>query len=151
MEPLSWTTLEFEEKDRHPDWVWYAGLVFAIAAVISFFYGNIFFGIFLIIAGASVVMFAQRKPKHLTIVLDEKEIIIDEERIVYERVRQFWIDETEKPDKLLLLVKGSFIPLMAIPLEGVTAEQVRVKMKSHSTEVFMRESLGIKIAERLGF
>jgi len=40
---ISWSTLEFEEKDRHPDWLWYAGLLFGIAATISFFYGNIFF------------------------------------------------------------------------------------------------------------
>lgn len=151
MEPLSWTTLEFEEKDRHPDWIWYAGLVFVIAAILSFFYGNIFFGIFLIVAGAAVVLFAMRKPKHINIMLDEKEIILDEEHIAYERVRQFWIDELEKPDKLLLLVKGGFVPMMAIPLENVTADTVRTKMKAHAPEVMMRESLGVKIAERLGF
>ena len=148
---LTWTTLEFEEKERHPDWIWYAGLVFVIAAALSFFYGNIFFGIFLVIAGAAVVLFAQRKPELLTITFEEKELVINEDRIAWERVQQFWIDETEKPDKLLLLVKGAFIPLMSLPLAGVTADAVRTELAKHAPEVLMRESTGVKIAERLGF
>ena len=151
MEPLSWTTLEFEEKDRHPDWIWYAGLVFVIGAVISFFYGNIFFGIFLVIAGAAVVMFAMRKPSMITVVFEEKSLVVDRERIEYERIKQFWIDESGKPDKLLLLVKGSFIPMLTIPLAGITAEAVRTEMKKYAPEVLMHESFGTRIADRLGF
>ena len=151
MEGLSWTTLEFEEKDRHPDWLWYAGLIFGIAATISFFYGNIFFGIFLVIAGVLVIMFAMRKPSTITVSFYEKEIVIDNEHILYARIKQFWIDETGKPDKLLLLVKGSFVPMLTVPLGGVTAEVVRTEMMKHAPQVEMRESLGTKIAERLGF
>jgi hypothetical protein len=151
MEPLSWSVLEFEPKDRHPDWLWYVGLVFGIAATIAFYYSNIFFGIFLVIAGVSMILFAKRSPKILTISLGEKELIIAEEHIAYERIKQFWIDETQKPDKLLLLVKGSFTPILALPLDSVSAETVRIEMTKHAPEVLMHESLGIKIADRLGF
>lgn len=151
MQPLSWTVLEFEEKDRHPDWLWYAGLIFGIAATVSFFYGNIFFGIFLVIAGASVIMYAMRKPTMLTVTFAEKELVVDNEHFAYERIKQFWIDESGKPDKLLLLVKGSFIPMQSIPLGGVTADAVRTEMTKHAPEVQMHESFGNKVAERLGF
>lgn len=151
MQPLSWSTLEFEPKDRHPDWLWYVGLIFGIASVLSFFYGNIFFGIFLVVAGVAMLFFAQRAPQTLSITLDEKELIINDEHIAWERVRQFWIDETAKPDKLLLLVKGSFIPMQSLPLVDVTAEAVRTELLKHAPEVAMRESTGTKIAERLGF
>ncbi len=150
-QPLTWSVLEFEHRERHPDWLWYAGLIFAIAATISFFYANIFFGIFLIVAGAAIILFAQRRPKMLSITLDEKDITVDNERILYERVTQFWIDETGKPDMLLLLIKGSFTPMMAIPLANVTAQSVRSEMLKHAPETMMRESMGSKIAERLGF
>jgi len=151
MNPLSWTVQEFEEKERHPDWLWYAGLIFAIGATLCFFYGNIFFGIFLIIAGTSVIIFAQRKPGILAITLGEKELSVNDEQIAWDRVKQFWIDETAKPDKLLLLVKGSVVPQMSLPLAGVTREAVRTELLKHAPEVLMRESTGIKIAERLGF
>lgn len=152
MEPISWTTTEFELTERHPDWVWYAGLVFVIGAALSFFYNNIFFGIFLIIAGVCTVMFAGHAPKQLVVTIGEKGITVNEESFEYTRIKQFWIDETEKQDKLLLLVKGSFVPVITLNLEGVTAETVRAALIARSiAEVAMRESFGIKIAERLGF
>ncbi len=151
MNPLSWSTLEFEEKERHPDWLWYAGLIFGIGATISFFYGNIFFGIFLIAAGAAIILFAQRKPSLLAISINEKEVLVNNEPVSFDRITQFWIDETGKPDKLLLLVKGSFIPMLALPLQDVSADTVRTRMLITTPEVFMRESNGTKIADRLGF
>ncbi|HWC57562.1 MAG TPA: hypothetical protein VG621_01230 [Candidatus Paceibacterota bacterium] len=149
---LSWETLEYEEKDRHPDWIWYAGLIFGIGAALAFFYHDLFFGIFLVIAGIAVIGFALRPPRYITIALGEKGISVDEEYILYERVRQFWIDETSKPDKLLLLVKGSFVPMLALPLHGeVTAETVRDLLKTHTQEIEMHESFATKLFERFGF
>ena len=148
---LSWTTHEFEKKDRHPDWIWYAGLVFAIGATLCFFYSNIFFGIFLVIAGSMVIIFALRAPKELTVMFREKELSINDELIAYTQIKQFWIDETAKPDKLLLLVRGSFVPIIVLRIEGVTAEAVRSELKKYTNEEPMRESTGVKIFERLGF
>jgi uncharacterized membrane protein len=143
--------MEFEAKDRHPDWVWTAGLVFGIAATISIFYDNLFFGIFLVVAGILIIMGAIRAPKQLTISIEEKMIRVNDDTIVYERVKRFWIDETAKPDKLLLLVRGGLSPVMAFSLEGVTAEAVRTALSAKEIpEEFIRESTGVKIAERLG-
>ncbi len=151
MNSISWSVLEFEEKERHPDWIWYAGLVFGIAAFFCFFYGNIFFGIFLCVAGTAVIYFAQRPPKMLTITLGEKELSVNDDVVPWERVTQFWIDESGKPDKLLLLVKGAVVPIMALPMANVTADAVRTEVAKHAPEAVIRESTGTKIAERLGF
>lgn len=151
MDNISWQTYEFENKERHPDWVWYAGLVFGISAVIAFFYHNLFFGIFLIIAGISIIMYSLRQPRLLEIILDDDGIKINDGRINYGNIKQFWIDESEKPDKLLLLVKSSFVPMLVIPVAGVKTPAVRAKLLLHLPEILMRESTGTKIADRLGF
>jgi hypothetical protein len=151
MQPIHWTTLEFEPQVRHRDWNWYAGLVALIAAVLAFFYGDIFFGIFIIVAGITVLIYAQRPPKTLSITIDDKGVTINDELIPYSSIRQFWLDETDKQDKLLLLVKGTFVPMIGLTLEAVTAEAVREAMKPNAPEVEMRESRTIKIFERLGF
>ncbi|MEO5646696.1 MAG: hypothetical protein ABIO57_00510 [Candidatus Paceibacterota bacterium] len=151
MQPITWTTLEFEPQDRHRDWNWYVGLVALIAAVLAFFYGDIFFGIFIIIAGATVLIYAQHPPRTLTITISETGVTINNDLTPYSMIRQFWLDETDKQDKLLLLVKGSFIPLLGLPLQGVTAQSVRDALIPHIPEVEMRESRTIKIFDRLGF
>lgn len=152
MESITWKTLEFEKKEnRHPDWLWTVGLVAALSATISFFYGNIFFGILLIVAGAVVILYALRDPKELSITIDENGIRINELSISYKNVRGFWLDESGKDDKLLLLVSGSFVPQLSLPLEGVTAEAVRTILSKFATETEMRESRSIALFDRLGF
>lgn len=148
---VTWTTLEYEQPDRHRDWNWYVGLIAVIIAVISFFYGNIFFGIFIIIAGITVILYALRAPRHLTIVINKDGININQSLLPYATVQQFWLDETDKQDKLLLLVKGAFIPLLILPLQGITADTVRDALKPHIPEVEMRQSRSVKFFEGLGF
>lgn len=148
---VSWTVHEFEQKDRHPDWVWYVGLVFAIGATLSFFYGNIFFGILLIVAGAVMIIYALREPKLLTIATAENGLTVNGELIPFDRITQFWLDETEKPDKLLLRVKGSFVPTISLPLEGISTQAVRAALKEKAKEEQLRESSSVKLFERIGF
>lgn len=151
MKPLSWTTLEFEKKDRHPDWIWTVGLVAALAATVSFFYGNIFFGIFLVIAGAVTIIYALKHPKELTITINETGVLINEDLIDYKNIKSFWLDETGKEVKLLLLVKASFVPTLSLPLIGVSAQQVRDALTPHTKEEEMRESRSIALFDRIGF
>lgn len=152
MESITWKTLEFEKKEnRHPDWLWTVGLVAVLSATLSFFYGNIFFGILLIVAGAVVILYALRDPKELSVLIDENGIKINELAIPYKNVRGFWLDESGNGDKLLLLVTGSFVPQLSVPLEGVSAESVRVVLSKFAKETEMRESRSIALFDRLGF
>ncbi|MDQ5930951.1 MAG: hypothetical protein QG674_116 [Patescibacteria group bacterium] len=151
MKPLSWKTLEFEKKDKSPDWVWTVGLVSVLSSVVSFFYGNIFFGIFLIIAGVVTIIYALKHPKELSITISELGISINEELIEYKNITSFWLDETGKEVKLLLLVKTSFMPTLSLPLEGVSASQVREAIAPYAKEEELRESRSVALFDRIGF
>jgi hypothetical protein len=143
--------MEFEKKNRHPDWLWTVGLISVIGAVLCFFYGNIFFGIFLIIAGAVVILYALRDPKELNIIIDESGVKINELVIEYKSIPSFWLDENGKEDKLLLLVKGSFVPMLSLNLVGVKAQDIREFLSKFTKEEEMRESRTIALFDRLGF
>lgn len=151
MNSINWKTMEFEKKNRHPDWLWTVGLISVIGAVLCFFYGNIFFGIFLIIAGAVVILYALRDPKELNIIIDESGVKINELVIEYKSIPSFWLDENGKEDKLLLLVKGSFVPMLSLNLVGVKAQDIREFLSKFTKEEEMRESRTIALFDRLGF
>ncbi|MBP6858061.1 MAG: hypothetical protein KBC11_02640 [Candidatus Pacebacteria bacterium] len=151
MQPLSWTTLEFEKKDRKPDWIWTVGLVAILSSVVSFFYHNIFFGIFLIIAGAVTIIYALKHPKELTVTIEEKGVNINDSFIEYKNITSFWLDENGKETKLLLLVKNSFIPTLALPLVGVSSSQVREALIKNVKEEELRESRSIALFDKIGF
>ncbi len=151
MDSITWKTMEFEEKKRHPDWLWTVGLVAALMATLSFFYGNIFFGILLLVAGAVTILYALQKPKELTILIDDKGITINDSLIEYKALPAFWLDETGKQDTLLLLVKGSFIPQLSLPLSGVKTDDVRAVLGKYSKEEEMRQSRSIALFDRIGY
>jgi hypothetical protein len=151
MKPLSWKTLEFEKKDKSPDWIWTVGLVSVLSSVVSFFYGNIFFGIFLLIAGAVTIIYALKHPKELSVTISELGVSINEELIDYKNITSFWLDETGKEVKLLLLVKTSFIPTLSLPLEGVSASQVREAIAPYAKEEELRESRSVALFDKIGF
>lgn len=149
---LTWKTLEFDKKERHPDWIWTAGFVALIVSVISFFYGNIFFGIFAIIAGTTVIFFALKDPKEISVTIGKESVSFDDHLVAYEKIKKFWIDEKGEKDKLLLAVKSGFLPILTIPLSGVSAEQVRTALKAHSVEESeIPSSRSSEIFDRLGF
>jgi hypothetical protein len=148
---LSWHTKEYEEKERGRDWHWYVGLIAVLAAVIAFFVHNIFFGIFLLVAGTVVIIYAKRKPEDMQIEIGVDGISINGDNIPFKHIKQFWLDETENQDKLLLLVQTSFVPLLAFTLEGVTATEVRAALDGKIPEIEMREPTSVKIFDRLGF
>ncbi len=149
---LSWSALEFEEKERHPDWLWTVGLVFGLAAAVAFFYGNFFFGILLVVAGIVVILYSFQKPKVLLIEIAEEGLFVSDQKIPFDKIVQFWLDETDKPDKLLLRVKDSFLPMLSIPLGDISTERVRAALAEKKVkEEFLRESRSIALFDRIGF
>lgn len=152
MDTLSWRTLEHAHKERGADWVWYAGLVAVVVAVLCFIFGNPFLGIFSIVAGVVVIMIALKKPDELEIVLSKDGIFINDLQIPYTGVTQFWLDERGESDKLQLIAKGSFAPVIEIPLEDVRAEDVREYLLAKGCEEKeIRASVSSALFHRIGF
>ncbi len=151
MENLSWTTLEYEEKNRGRDWVWYVGLITAIAATLAFFYNNIFFGILLVIFGIFIIFLSIRKPRSIEVLITKESISIGERVIKIEDITKFWVDESEKHSKLLLLTKNGMIPVLVVLIENVKNESVKEMLSPLIKESFLREPTSDKIFQKLGF
>lgn len=150
-EKLSWTALEYENKKRGRDWIWYVGLVTVIASTLAFFYKNFFFGILLILSGAMLILLSLRKPRTIEITISKDEITIDAKTLKFEEIKKFWLDETGKQSKLLLLTGDKLVPISTVLLENVRSEDIRNKLSPSIEESFLRESTIDKIFEKLGF
>jgi hypothetical protein len=152
MKDIIWKTLEHEHKERGSDWVWYAGLIAIVFATICFIFGNPFLGIFSIVAGIVVILIVNKKPQELEIVLSQEGIFINESKIPYSMVNTFWLDENGEFDKLQLIAKGSFAPVIELPLEGVRAEDVRIYLIERGcVEKEIPPSISRAIFHKIGF
>ncbi len=149
---LEWTALEYEEKDRGNDWFWALGIIVVASSVASFIYGNFFFGLFLIIGGILVVMFAVKKPDLVFYELNEKGLKIRNRLFPYKNIKAFWVKkDTEKPT-LFIKSERAFMPIISMPIDPNLADQVKDFMISGNVpEEEIKEHVSEKIMEYFGF
>src|SRR3989338_3653150 len=114
---LQWSALEYEERDRGNDWFWALGIIIIAGSITSFIYGNIFFGILLIIGGILVVVFSIKKPDLVFYELNEDGLEIRTRLYLYGNIKAFWV-QTEESPTLFVRSERVFAPILSIPIKN---------------------------------
>lgn len=155
---LSWSTLEYEEKERNADWFWALGIVVLASSVASIIYGNYFFAILLIISGMLLGFFAIKKPEMVTYELGEKGLKVQNRLFPYENIKSFFVQSSLtsnlKDPKPMLFIKSerAIIPIITISIDEENAEEIRNFLLGNNVpEEVMKEHPSSKIMETLGF
>lgn len=150
-ERLSWSALEYEEKERSRDWFWALGIIVVTGSIASIIFANYFFAALLVLSGILLGFFANQKPKTITYELNNKGLKIENRLYPYENIKSFWIRTENKP---LLFIKSerAFMPIFIIPLEEEMARNIHsVMITKNIKEEEMAEHLSEKIMDALGF
>lgn len=149
---LEWSALEYEERERGADWFWALGVIIVASSIASFIYANYFFGLFLILGGILLGVFAVKKPDLVFYELNEKGLKIKNRLYPYENIKSFWVEkEGEKP---LLFIKSErlFMPIISVPIEQNSAEEIKNFMLEFNVPVEeIKEHMSEKIMDFLGF
>ena len=156
-EKLSWSALEYEEKERSPDWFWALGIIVVTSSIASIIYENYFFATLLVLSGVLLGFFAIKKPDLVIYELNEKGLKIRNRLYPYENIKSFWVQIDNSPEaivKPLLFIKSerAFMPIITIPIEKENAPDIHFIMTSKNiAEEEMKEHPSEKIMEALGF
>jgi hypothetical protein len=165
MDRLRWEALEYEEKERTPDWFWALGIIVVTSSLASLIYGNYFFAGLLVLSGALLGFFAIKKPDMVQYEINTKGIKIHSRLYPFESIESFWIQvdhdgdatlastDEEKIKPLLFIKSGRpFMPIITIPIEDTLAGDIHSVMISRDIpEEEMQEHISEKIMERFGF
>ena len=156
-EKLSWTALEYEEKERSPDWFWALGVTVVTSSIASIIFENYFFAALLILSGILLGFFANKKPDIAYYELTTKGLKIRNRLYPYENIKSFWVQldrsgETNLKPTLFIHSERAFMPILSIPIDETIAENIHSIMLSQNIEeVEMKEHPSEKIMEVLGF
>lgn len=154
---LSWSALEYEEKELSKDWFWALGIIVVTSSLASIIYKNYFFAALLIISGLLLGFFSVKKPDLINYEINNKGIKIKNRLYPYENIKSFYVqaDLSENTNiKPILFIKSEriFIPILSIPIEIEMAQDIHSRMLSANiTEEEMREHPSEKIMDALGF
>lgn len=149
---IEWDAHEYEHKERSPDWFWAVGIVSVAVAVASVIFGNIIFGILVLIGAFALSLFANRPPNTVHVVVNEKGVTKDKIHYPYAILESFWID-TDHPHQKIILRSGKLLmPLIIIPLgESTNVEELHESLSQFMKEEFHSLPFVEKVLEYLGF
>ncbi len=164
---LEWKALEYEEKERAPDWFWALGVLVVAGAVASILFGNFFFALLLVVSGILMAMFSLKKPEMVNYELNRLGLKIQNRIHPYEKIKAFWVEKNptaeerelhgslpEEAVKPTLFIKseGWLMPILSVPIEEEVADNIRNIFKNHDVpEEKMKEHFSDSVMEFLGF
>ena len=154
---LSWSALEYEEKERGQDWFWALGIIVATSSIASIIFENYFFAALLVLSGLLLGFFATKKPGTVAYELNNKGLKIGNRLYPYENIKSFWVQldtsgETNLKPLLFIHSERAFMPIISIPIDEIIAVKIHsILLERNIAEVEMKEHLSEKIMEILGF
>jgi hypothetical protein len=150
-EKITWSALEYEEKERHPDWFWALGVIIFANSVTAIIFGNYFFAILLIVGGLLLGFFAIKKPDLVFYELNEKGLQIKDRIYPFENVKSFWVQKEGRPT-LFIRSERFLLPIISVPIENILIEKIHsFLLAKNIPEEEMKEHPSEKIMESLGF
>lgn len=152
MQPLiEWNAPEHIHTEKTNDWYWGVGIITLTATVLAFIFGNVIFGIFILVGVFALVVHSSRRPRTLHIEVNDRGIIVDKLLYPFLTLESFWIEADQAYPKILLKSLKTFMPYLVIHIEEVDPEKVREILLKYIAETEHHEPLTQKLLERFGF
>ncbi|HEY4479951.1 MAG TPA: hypothetical protein VJB58_00570 [Candidatus Paceibacterota bacterium] len=148
---LEWHSPEHRFDKKNTDWYWILGIVSIGVAVLSFYFGNFLFGIFIIIAALTVGTLSYKDTKIVPIKVTSKGIAFDKHFYPWSSYQSFWIeDDHMHGPRILLHPINTFLPLVSIPInEEADLDDVRDALFQFLEEEPLQESIIHKWFDKL--
>src|SRR3989344_7369515 len=148
---INWLAHEHEYKERNSDWFWAVGIVAFSVAIDSIIFGNVIFGILVLVASFAMALFINREPDEVKVTINERGIARGRVFYPYESLDSFWIDHEHSHPKILLRSKKFFLPLIIVPLGASNPEEIHGTLSRFLDEEFHSLPLIERVLEYLGF
>lgn len=152
MREVSWEAPEHHHFDKSTDWYWALGIITIAGAITTIIFGNVLFGIIILLAGATTALISSRPPRMVSYSITPRGVRTGTQLHPYSTLRCFFLDEDHPRNvQLLLESKNVLTPLMIIPVPDELVEDVEYMLEERLPEEHLEEPLGHRLLELLGF
>ena len=148
---ISWNAPSHLYIEKGQDWYWAVGIITLAIAVVSFIFGNIIPGVFVIVAAIALVAHASRPATIVTYEINDRGIVADGILYPFVSLDSFWVPHDEYPSKVIIKSRKLFMPLIVIYIDNINPESIREVLLHYIAETEHREPLLKKVMERFGF
>jgi hypothetical protein len=149
---VSWEAPEHRHIEKSSDWYWALGIIALAAAGASMIFGDVLFGIVILLAASTMILVAHRKPKQMLFEVSARGVRIGDELYPYPGLESFSIDEEcQHGPQLILKSKHFFMPLLIIPVPEEYVDDIEDIVSPRLAEDHLHEPLSHRLLEFFGF
>jgi len=153
LETISWSAPEYSHEEKGNDWFWSIGVITIVAFGIALWFHSYIFAIFLLLAGASLILFTLRHPSEVTYIIETKGLTMGRDFYEWSKIKSFNFKKIDDQnyDKLLIETTKYFLPVYTIPIHKGKEDQVKKNLILLIPKSEIQESPSMAFAEKLGF
>lgn len=149
---IYWEAPEHTHIEKTSDWYWILGIVAIAGSVASIIFGNVLFGVVILLGACSVFITSHRKPRIIPFEVSARGVRVREELFQYSTLDSFYLDEDNSAGpQLIVKSKKLFVPLIIIPVPDEYIDAIEDVIASRLREEHLEEPLSHRILEFLGF
>jgi hypothetical protein len=150
---IKWQAPEYPDYKKHPLWFVGFGLVIAALVLYGVLSGSWTTALTFILFGVAGLIFANKKPKTVTITINSTGIKIDETKYNYSVIKKFWILYELPELKALYFETSAYLNrVIKIELENQNPNVIREFLKKYLEEdLDQTESLADTISRKVNF
>jgi hypothetical protein len=149
---IYWEAPEHVHIEKTNDWYWMLWIIAIAGSVASIIFGNVLFGVVILLAAMTMFIISHRKPRTIPFEVSFRGIRIKEDLYPYTTLESFSIDE-EHPHGIHLIIKQKklFSSLLIIPLPEEYTDAIEDIVALRLREEHLKEPIAHHILEYLGF
>jgi hypothetical protein len=149
---LTWEAPEHRHIEKTSDWYWALGIIAVSASVASMMFGNVLFGVVILLGASTVILFSHRLPKIISFELSSRGIRMGHTLYLFKSLEAYSIDE-DAPfgPQLILKSKHFLMPLLIVPLPEEELDFIDQFLSTQLSKEHLEEPLSHRILELFGF
>ncbi len=147
---ISWI-VELQHNYRSVDWFWTVGALSFFVALGALLVHDWLFSILALLAGATIILNAVRKPEPTHCTVNSRGIVVNKQFFPYNNLTSFWIEDEGHHPELILAVGGSLVPKVWIPIAPeINLPRLQELLEARLPEKRHEQTFAEIIGERLG-
>lgn len=150
IDKIEWTAPEYNHTEKNPDWFWTVGLIALAGLILTLWFHNYLFALFILVASISLFFFSLRPPEEITYVIKTEGISIGKDFFDWKKIKGFNIIKGKPTGKLLIYTTKHLLPIYTLVLPEELIPEVKESMLKISTVLEIEESKINLFMEKFG-
>lgn len=152
VQAITWEAPAHTHIEKGSDWFWALGLLAVAGAVGAFIFGDILFGMVILLGATVMVVFTLHEPDLQFFAVTTRGIRVGEELYPYATLESYYIDEDNvQGPQLIVKSERMLMPLILMPIPEEYIDDIEDILQTRLPEEHLEEPLAHRLLEFFGF